>query len=214
MKVFWKGDSSGMMVVEAMIILLITITVLVFLMGIGFLFYQQWNVYLIANDAATRIAQNYPYTGTDPVMGYLDSDILSAVSPYRYMFSSKELAADNADKGEKYVRWNLSKTSLCKAVSDPVVSVTTEYDSLARRHVEVTIEAEYEIPLGGALEYFGLPGTVTFSATGRAVCIDLMNYVSTVNTMKTMTDATLGSKYASALNAILSTIKGFVDWLS
>ena len=74
-----------------------------------------------------------------------------------------------------------------------------------------TIQAEYEIPFGGALEYFGLSRTVTYSGTGEAVCVDILDYVNTVDTFKALTDQTFGSKALGAVNSILGTIRKIRD---
>jgi len=65
----WRRAKDGALAIEGIIILTILIFFLVFLMGFGFLFYQQWLVVNTANDTAYRIAQSYAYPNTDPVMG-------------------------------------------------------------------------------------------------------------------------------------------------
>ena len=57
MKESWRTEERGSLMLDGMIAMLITIMVLVFLMSIGFLFYQQWTVSMVANDTAARLAQ-------------------------------------------------------------------------------------------------------------------------------------------------------------
>lgn len=200
------------MMIDGMVAMLFTIMILVFLMSIGFLFYQQWIVSQVANDTATRVAQSYVYPNTDPIMGYINVEQIADVSIFRYMGDT--LAEENGDKGEKVAAWALKQSSLAYPVSDPEISVDTKYDSLARRHVEVTITAEYEIPLGGALQYFGLDKTITYTATGEAVCMDLLDYVNTVDTFKALTGNTFGSKALKAVNSIVSMVDKLIDLFS
>ena len=110
-------DESGSLMLDGMIAMLITIMLLVFLMSIGFLFYQQWMVSNIANDTATRIAQSYVYPNTDPVIGYVNVDLMDNVSLFRYL--GDDLERENEDKGEKYAAWSLGISSLAYPVSDP-----------------------------------------------------------------------------------------------
>ena len=124
------------------------------------------------------------------------------------------LAEENSEKGEKVAAWALKQSSLAYPVSDPEILVETKYDSLARRHVEVTVTAEYEIPLGGALQYFGLDKTITYTATGEAVCIDILDYVNTVDTFKALTGKTFGSKALGAVNSIISMVDKLIDLFS
>ena len=209
MKAFADREDEGSLMLDGMIVMLMTIMILVFLLGFGFLLYQQWAVCNIANDTATRIAQSYAYPNTDPVIGYVNTDLLESVPLFRYAGDS--LAAQNESKGRKYAAWSLKQSSFAYPVSDPVISVETKHDALARRHVEVTIQAEYEIPFGGALEYFGLSRTVTYSGTGEAVCANILDYVNTVDTFKALTDQTFGSKALGAVNSILGTIRKIRD---
>ena len=199
-------DESGSLMLDGMIAMLITIMLLVFLMSLGFLFYQQWMVSNIANDTATRIAQSYVYPNTDPVIGYVNVDLMDNVSLFRY------LGDDLEDKGEKYAAWSLGISSLAYPVSDPEIEVDVVSDSLARRHVEVTVRAEYEIPLGGALQYFGLDKTMTYEATGYAVCMDLLDYINTVDTIKVLSEDTIsGSKFMNATDSFLGMIDKLKD---
>ena len=191
MKQFFHRE-DGMMMVEGMLALLATIMVLICLLGFGFLFYQQWAVCNIANDTATRIAQTYAYTDTDPVMGYINESQIRRKPLLRY-YRFGQIEKRNADRGEKYARWSL-KTS-----------------SLARRHVEVRIEATYEIPFGGVLELFGIPGTVTYHGLGEAVCVDPSDYINTVDTYKALTDLTFGSKTLKAINSFSGMVQKIFD---
>ena len=205
-------DESGSLMLDGMIAMLITIMLLVFLMSIGFLFYQQWMVSNIANDTATRIAQSYVYPNTDPVIGYVTVDLMDNVSLFRYL--GDDLERENEDKGEKYAAWSLGISSLAYPVSDPEIEVDVVSDSLARRHVEVTVRAEYEIPLGGALQYFGLDKTMTYEATGYAVCMDLLDYINTVDTIKVLSEDTISSKFLGAANSFLGMIDKLKDLFS
>ena len=209
MKQFFRRE-DGMMLVEGMLALLATIMVLICLLGFGFLFYQQWAVCNIANDTATRIAQTYAYTDTDPVMGYINESQIRRKPLLRY-YRFGQIEKRNADRGEKYARWSLKTSSLASASSAPEIQVETKHDALARRHVEVRIEATYEIPFGGVLELFGIPGTVTYHGLGEAVCVDPSDYINTVDTYKALTDLTFGSKTLKAINSFSGMVQKIFD---
>jgi len=178
-------------------------------MGFGFLFYQQWLVVNTANDTAYRIAQSYAYPNTDPVMGFVNASLKSSLSPYRYIGSS--LKDDNAEKGEKFAEWRLDATSFAYAVSEPEIHVETVYDAFAQRHIVVDIKATYEIPFGGALSFFGLKDTVTYHATGRAMIMDVSDYMYGVNTLNAITGSTLKSEIIKTVDSILGLINTIRD---
>ncbi len=201
MKKFFQREDGAMML-DGMIAMLVTILVMVFLMSLGFLFYQQWIVSNVANDTASRVAQSYAYPNTDPVIGYIDVELMDHVSLFRYM--GDDLETENAEKAENYAAWALQLSSLAYPVSPPQIDVQVLSDSLARRHIEVTVQAEYKIPLGGALKYFGLSDTFTYEATGYGVCMDLLDYIHTVDTVKTLSEDTISSKFLGTVDSFLS----------
>ncbi|MBE6658118.1 MAG: hypothetical protein E7604_06715 [Ruminococcaceae bacterium] len=205
----WRRAKDGALAIEGIIILTILIFFLVFLMGFGFLFYQQWLVVNTANDTAYRIAQSYAYPNTDPVMGFVNASLKSSLSPYRYIGSS--LKDDNAEKGEKFAEWRLDATSFAYAVSEPEIHVETVYDAFAQRHIVVDIKATYEIPFGGALSFFGLKDTVTYHATGRAMIMDVSDYMYGVNTLNAITGSTLKSEIIKTVDSILGLINTIRD---
>jgi len=202
---------DGALAIEGIIILTVLIFFLVFLMGFGFLFYQRWLVTMTANDTATRIAQSYAYPTTDPVMGYVNSGLKSSLSPYRYIGSS--LKDRDAEKAEKYAEWRLDATAFAYAVSEPEIHVETMYDGFAQRHIVVDITVKYEIPFGGALAFFGLDDTVTYHATGRAVIMDVSDYMYSVTTLNTLTNQTFRSKVVGMVDSILGLINTIIDAL-
>ena len=201
MKGFLRREDGALML-NGMIAMLATILIMVFLMSLGFLFYQQWIVSNVANDTAARVAQSYAYPNTDPVIGYIDVELMDHVPLFRYM--GDELEAENVEKAENYGAWALELSSLAYPVSPPEIRAEVFSDSLARRHIEVTVRAEYEMPLGGALEFFGMDGTIEYEATGYGVCMDLMDYIYTVDTVKTLSEDTISSKFLGAADSFLS----------
>ncbi len=210
MKKRWRREETGSLMLDGMIAMLLTIMVLVFLMSIGFLFYQQWTVSLVANDTAARLAQRYPYLTADMTSGYVSEEDVSDIPLMRYFGDS--LAVENEERGEVFASLCLSQSSLATPVSQPSISVSVPYDSLGRRHVEVLVTAEYEIPFGGALEYFGLDGTLTYHATGRAPCIDLLDYITTVEAAVDIPNLFSGmSKFESAIESIVGAVRAVAD---
>lgn len=200
---------SGMEAVEGMIVLTLMIFILVMFLSFGFLFYQQWVVSGVANDTATRIAQSYAYSDADPVTGYISRTMKLSVSPFRHMGSS--LADKNADRGEKYALWSLDMSSLATLVTEPDIEVTTVHDSFAQSHVEVKITATYLIPFGGALEYFGMDGKVTYHGVGYAVTSDISNYMRSVDTLSKLAGTDFGLSGVGTVNDILSAVQKIAE---
>lgn len=195
---------EGAVAIEGMIIMIFLIFFLTFLLSFGILLYQQWVVEFTAQDVSSRLGQSYAYPNTDPVMGYIHRDMKAALSPYRYLGSRLEYR--NEVKGEKYAAWSLEQCSLVKPEGDPKIVVETVYDNFAQRHIVVDITVTYKIPLGGALKYFGLKDQLTYHATGRAMCLDVSDYIHSVNSANTLCGINFGSKALGAVNSVLGLI--------
>lgn len=206
----WCKEERGSMMIDGMIAMLITIMILVFLMSLGFLLYQQWMVSNVANDTATRLAQRYPYTSADIITGQTALEDMNGLPLYRYLGS--RLERENGARGESFALDTLAMAGLATPVRNPEIDVKECYDSLGRRHVEVHITAEYEVPLGGALQYFGMDQTVTYQATGRAVCMDMLEYINSVEAVDSIS-TTLGADGAvdGAVDGLMTAVRKIID---
>lgn len=164
----------------------------------GFLMYQNWAVQYVATDTASRIAQTYGYSSSDPITGYISHATRVSLSPYRYKDDEEEKIQDvNANRAEKYARYSLKKAGFAKEKGLDI-EVTTVKDALAASHVEVKVTAQYEIPFGFAMKYFGQSPYREFTATGRAVCLDIQHYIYTNKSLDAMEDA-IGAGVSSSV---------------
>ena len=196
-----------MATVEAMILLTMAIFILLFFMSFGFLFYQRWTVQHVANDVATRIAQGYAYPKSDPVMGFVNSAMKESLSPYRYIGGG--LSSSAQSRSQEYAAWMLDLSSMAYAKGEPQITAKVVHDALAERHLEVTVRAEYEIPFGGALQYFGLQKELVFEATGYAMITDISDYVCSMNTLYTLSNELFTLKTTGLIDKILKCIDDF-----
>jgi hypothetical protein len=164
-----------------MLVLLMTMVVLLFLISLGFLMYQQCAVQITAEDAAAKTAQTYKLLNADSTTGKISIDDLGKVALYRYGFiSSSTYQEKNRTKTISYVVNRLSKTRFSKALSDPQTTFTIVNDGIGRNHVVVKVSAQYEIPFGSFLSIMGMQPTKVFTATASAECADVIDYVDTV----------------------------------
>jgi len=60
-------------------------------------------------------------------------------------------------------------------------------DGIGRRHVVVTVTADYEIPFGGFLSIIKQDSTKRYVATASADCMDIIDYYTTVSFAKSCT---------------------------
>ena len=164
-----RVQEDGMEAIEGLLVITLTLFVLFFIWGYGFLLFQQFVVIRAADETANKIAQTYAYAETDPITGYISKEVKVALSPSRYQ--SGKLQEKNEQRAIKYGKWLVRKGSLATQVGMPVVEAKTVYDGVAQRNF---------------LELFRVSGTRVYHATGRAMCTDLSHYINTVDYTKTL----------------------------
>ena len=179
----------GEVMIEGMVVMVMTMYILVWILGLGFLYYQRYTTTIITNDAAAKIASTYSNPTSDIIMGYVTPEELSARDLYRNFTSSgllRSLPEINQDRVVCYVQYALDRTNFFNVVKDVDVDMRLVRDSLLRKHVEVTTRCTFSTPFGIGLEMFGMGSEHTYQVTARADCTDYADYVSTVGFQKTM----------------------------
>ena len=178
-------NESGEVMLEGLIVYTITVFLLFFLLAIFSVLFQAWNVQTIANETAAKAAATYKLA---------DSDLADPYVSFEY----------SQDR--------LQKTTYTKAVTQPEVVVQVKEDTLARRHIEVTITGEYTVPFGEALSYFGFDSIAHYETTASAECLDLIDYIDTVDFAgKQCSLDILGSSLVGAINKMMKLIHDITD---
>lgn len=167
------SDESGEIMIESTIIVLLTTFILIFMVSLGFLYYQKSMINTVANETATGIGQMYRYQGVNDEDISSSTEMLSAMNSilkYRYIFWGFLLEGDNLEKADSYTVARLSKTSLATQEGEPTIQMNVNSSDFGRRYVEVTVEAKYSIFWGGALKAFGMEEEYVISSTAYAEC--------------------------------------------
>lgn len=201
-----KKQEAGEVMLEGILVYSITIMLLFLLLAIFSVLFQVWNVQIIANETAARVAQTYRLVDADVVTGYVTEEQIVEVPQYRYLFGNDEELENAAEiKVYGYANERLLKTTYAKRVSEPVIAVDVIQDALARRHIEVRIEAEYAVPFGEVLSFLGVDSTNTYDAIAYAECVDLVDYINTVDYTDNFTSmGWLESKSLEAVDKLVS----------
>lgn len=168
---------SGEVVVEASIIVTLVFIVISIMFYIGMALYQQTAISVIASRTATNIAQVYSNALRDPFTGHIDPD--SSYQPITYGNMKTDAYIDAVEqKGAAFVQYRLKKAQIISAVDREVdVQVVNKPNELLKAQVVVTVKDVYDIPLVGV---FGLDGRLAYQGSGRADCVDVVEYVNGV----------------------------------
>ena len=200
-------DRRGAISIEASIVVMTVLFIMMIAISFGFFIYEQHNLRVTADNTAQRVAQTFAHPDADINTGAYAAE--GRVNPYRYVGGyTAELKTQNASRAESYGIVRLQKLSL--ADGDEQCNVRFVDDGFGRCHIEVEMSAQYRVIGGSFFTLLDIPEpTITYHATGRAECQDLMRYLSDMNYIGSL--ATLdftASSAVSAINALMGLIGG------
>ena len=202
--------------IEGMVVMVITMFILIWILGLGFLYYQRYVTTIVTNDAVVKIAATYNNPTSDIIMGYITTEDISNRDLYRNFAignSSSDLHTINEDRAQSYVKYVLNSANFAGTVKDVDVDLDLVFDSVLRKHVELTTVCEYNTPFGEIFEMFGMGRTAKYSVTASADYTDMADYVSTVNFIKSLTDGTFtsGTGFTNTLIKMLNSLIGLYN---
>lgn len=199
---------AGEVMLEGMIVTIVTVFVLVWILGVGFVYYQRYVTTIVTNDAAKKIASTYNNTSSDIIMGYVGTEALTGRDLYR-RFKAGKLEAVNEDRAAAYVKYILNKANFIGVVKDVDVELELILDSTTRRHVKLVTTCTYNTPFGEGLEMFGMDSVYTYQVKACADCTDYADYISTVDYGHAWADGTF-TKGTGILGSVVDLINTLV----
>lgn len=184
MRETWKRKlkkQNGEVMLEASIILVFIIILLLGLLSISFMFYQQSLMNTIATEIASDVAKNYKFTslkmGDDHTL-----DDYNGTKMFRMSFGKNNVENAQEDRAEEYVDWRLPLASLGLDPEEVEVDCEIISSGIGRAYVKVTLSQKTDFFLSGILELMEITDENTmFGSTAYAECNDLMGYTSMVS---------------------------------
>ena len=176
---------------ESLIVYTITLALLFFILAIFSVIFQRWNIQIIANETAAKIAQNYRVTNSETINGYVSADELhdnwNSLALFRY-WNTHDMDTSANERAGNYAATRLKKTTYTHDVREPEITVNVDKDAFPRRHIDLTIKGEYAVPFGSTLSYFGFNSTTKYEVTAYAECLDMMEYLILTDYEKALMD--------------------------
>lgn len=193
--------------VESTFVVTMTLALLIWLLGIGFLYYQRYTAVVAVNDAAVKVAHSYGNPDSDIVTGYTTTEFLRTRKRYR-SFIQEDIRLDNEERATQYIRYRLRKTNLRKTVGEVTAHLECVPDSIYRSHVELTAVCQLKTPFGIGLEAFGMQGVRTYTLTASADCTDMADYISSVTFSNALASGDLVSlgSFGDAIVELINTL--------
>ena len=109
-KYFEKNEKAEIML-EGMIVIIITLFILIWILAVGFIYYQRYITNIVANDTAVKIASTYNNPTSDIVMGYVTTEELQSRDLYRGFTAESKLKDINEERAKAYVKYMLDNTN-------------------------------------------------------------------------------------------------------
>lgn len=202
-----KKSEKGELMIESMIIVILTLFLLIWILAVGFIYYQKNLVTTIANDAAVKVAATYSDPSMDLIMGYTSVEDFSNRPLYRN-YTTGKLKTANEKNAQAYVRYMLKRTNFLGTIEDLEADVDVKLrlvlDSPMRKHVEVTTTCTFQTPFGEVFSLFGMDREITYQSTGYADCTDLADYLATTDFAARLAGGkVVKSKVLDCLNSII-----------
>lgn len=190
-----KDDEAEIML-ESTFVIVIVLFMLIAMISVGFLFYQQSVISSVATELAEDIGANYKL---------LNEDDSSKINLYRTSIALVSAKEYHQKRAEEKCKERLKISSFGIADNDPRVEVDIVVDNIGRLHSEVTVSLQCSILFDGALRYFHImDSTPEFSATARAECLDITAYAGQVQFMNYITEKAGDS---NILNIVRQTVR-------
>lgn len=207
------NGTEGAIMLEALIVYMVTVFLLFFILALFCVFYHIWSMQTVANEAATRVAQVCKFTEADIDTGYVTLEQLTSLERYRYLPKKNERMEQIAkEKLEDYVNRRLDRVSFVHKMADPEIRMEIKKDGMASRHIEVHISEKFQVPFGAALSYFGYDDTISYECVSYAKCLDLIDYINTVDYVDQQTSSNLfNSSLVKLVNAVLKFFKTITE---
>ena len=171
-----KGE-RGEVVVEASIIVTLSMLVITIMLYVGMILYQQTLVSVMANQTASNLAQVYSNNLKDPFAGYIEPEKVYQSITYSNMKTDAYVQVLE-QKANIFAQYRLkSSRILAEGTTSVEVELVKKPNEILKSQLVVTINDKYDMPL---VSMFGANSIVEFSSTGRADCVDILEYINGV----------------------------------
>lgn len=206
-----KKNESGMILLEAVFCMIITVIVMLIMLGLGFAAYQHAAVEIVANDTAEEISKTYKLRNSPSSSEIKDIDVTTP-SMFRYVFSEKKYTSKAVSRAKQFAEERIGLTNLAEKKNDMNISVEVIKDSVGRRHYKVTVSQKYGFLAGKLLQSIGLWEEKTISCTVYSAGVDVSHHVNAIKNYKyIVNEFKEHSKFVDTVDTVYSIIHTALD---
>lgn len=177
-----RNKQSGEIMLEAAVIFVPVLILLMSMLSMSFLYYQEALMNSVAIEIAADVAKNYKFSEKEMTDNSLTLDDYIETRMFRMNFAKGSMGRDHKDRVEEYALWRVTLTSLGLDPEDLQVNCNIDGTGIGRATVKVTISQKTNFFLSGILDFAGIADESTvFGATAYAECNDMIAYTSMIN---------------------------------
>jgi hypothetical protein len=208
------GRSKAGYSIETAIVMIVVFSVILFLMFMTFVMYEQVRLNTIAQETAERGAIIYAVQNKEMITGRIEGTVFSDQNPYWRMadvtsHSSNGAKADNrVDRIREYALLKLNAYKLDNnRYPDDTVTVKMKNYYIYKR-VCVNIEVDYKVPFGGILKAF-IDNPYHIKAYAEATVSEPAEFIRTIDLGSDLINSVAGGttqKYKGAIQKALNWI--------
>jgi len=137
------ADEDGTIMIESTYCMLATLIVLIFIMGLGFIYYQKVMFAIACDQVAEEVVQTYKLKEVTHNVEVTQEDIGNdKLGYYRYFWGTIQDASK--DHLETLANERLAQTSFALDGGKATVDIEPSLDDIGRRHYKVTITKPYK----------------------------------------------------------------------
>ncbi len=211
-----KNKEDGMVMIEAIYVLIIAIFLVFFTINLGSIYYNRIIVTSSANEAASGIAEIYGSMGKEPFNAYTPTEHFKGRDIYRHLDKAdlKRSAEDRAMWYGSFLVYDkeFSKEKSMDFYEDIDVDCSFNFD-IGLQMITVSITREYPVFIFLPAGFWGLDETYEVSATGNAVCYDIIHQMNSMAWEKEIQDF-VDSKLWPGIDSILEMVNTIREALS
>ena len=204
-----EGNEEGMIMVEAIYVVVITIVVIFFTINVGVVFHNRMVVTASANEAAASVAEVYNALDKEPFYAYMDATDFKHINPYRYLKYGKSYIDVTERKAKWYASYLTYNSEFAAQRSKNFDDIVTkcEKNKIGQQVLYVTIKRKYPMFDLNPVAFFGLDPDYEVEATGAAVCYDVIHQMNKPAFIDELQDKVADNAVGHTIDNILDTVE-------
>lgn len=176
-----KKNEEGMVMIEAIYIVIIAIALIFFIFNVGAVYYNKIVISAIANETANSLATTYSVPGKDPFYMMVEEQDIITQNPYRYVtYGHDNFERALCSKGVWYSSYLVyeQEFNTSEVLDFSGISVECRDDFGIGKVVTVNIKRSYPAFVLYPMVFWEMDMGYELKASGKAVCYDIIHQMN------------------------------------